>query len=65
MEMTPLRVAAFALAASAGFPAHDVKLRENRAAPRTNPAYDVLVRAPGARRGRCIGAVLLWAVYLH
>jgi hypothetical protein len=56
--MTPLRAAAFEFAVAAGYQTHDVKVRPNR-----NCAYDVLVRAPGGARGRCIGAILLRAVY--
>ena len=67
--MTPLRAAAVEFVFLAGYPDHPgwkFKLRENRAASRAGtPAYDVLVRAPGARRSTNIGAVLLRFILLE
>jgi hypothetical protein len=59
-NMTPLRQAAFNFAIQAGYRhGFDIKLKEHRGAS----AYDVFVRKAGAKRGKCIGAILLRAVY--
>ncbi len=54
--MTPLRRNALLFAIGAGFAGFDIKIKENRGAQ--VPAWDVFVRAPTAKRGRCIGAML-------
>jgi hypothetical protein len=59
MKMTPLRMAAFQFAASAGYTGYEVRLAESK----RGSAYDVFVRMPGAVRGKKIGAILLRMVY--
>lgn len=70
MEMTPLRLAAINLVFMAGYPIHnrfsgcEFKLSENKAASKAgNSAYDVYVKMPGWKRGKCLGSVMLKAVY--
>lgn len=61
---TPLRAAAADFVRQAGYTGYDVKLKESISAHKSgSSAYDVFVREPGAKRGRCIGSMLLKVIY--
>jgi hypothetical protein len=62
--MSPLQQAARQFAIAAGYREGEWKLLENPLASKAkNPAYSIYVRALGAKRGKCIGAIMLRSIY--
>jgi hypothetical protein len=62
--MTPLRRAAAQFVIAAGYYEAEWRILENPLASKAkNPAYSIYVRALGAKRGKCIGAILLRSIY--